>query len=363
MSARLARAAGGFHAGFVLPDGIASPLARAIADGLDGLGGVCHAVGVRADTHAGPPFHWENALAPADVDLFFIDWSREDLWQDAAHRFAHQATELVSANKVYLSGAGHSYQQSFPADAPAFVAHGNRHITCGGWRFPVPIGLDRASLAATQALPPFAARARMVLRPWGHEPKQTLRALAELALLPRLEGRIALARRENNEAALPSAPGLPGWAEAMAQAQICLGFGGKLLSDWWSNPGFRHHAPRRSFLLSRDVAIAGWDSPWLWRSLAAECLTIACHFEKEGFELPEMPVDGVHYLALDLSDMRRSVERILDLSAAWGVIAAQGRAFALAHYAPEVTAKRLLRQVVAARAAQRGRDQGESAPP
>jgi hypothetical protein len=65
-------------------------------------------------------------------------------------------------------------------------------------------------------------------------------------------------------------------------------------------------------------------------------------FDKYGFDLPVKPVAWEHYVPIDLDDIAGSVARMLDREKEWPAIAEQGRAWAIAHYAPQPTAARVL---------------------
>ncbi len=56
----------------------------------------------------------------------------------------------------------------------------------------------------------------------------------------------------------------------------------------------------------------------------------------------------MHYAPIDLDDIAGSVDAMLAREKEWPVIAAAGRAWALAHYAPAPTAIRVLSAMLAA---------------
>jgi len=85
-----------------------------------------------------------------------------------------------------------------------------------------------------------------------------------------------------------------------------------------------------------------WDSWQLWESLAAGCLTIHLDLEQYGADLPVMPVNGTHYIGLELDNLTASMARLQALKPCWPEIAAAGRDWAIAHYAPIPTAQRFL---------------------
>ncbi len=87
-----------------------------------------------------------------------------------------------------------------------------------------------------------------------------------------------------------------------------------------------------------------WDSWRFWESLAAGCVTLHVDFERYGIALPEMPVKGVHYVGVDLENPAPAFEAIRD-TAAMDQLGANGRNWALTHFGPTPTAKRLLRRL------------------
>ncbi|MDB9496042.1 hypothetical protein PN441_15470 [Spirulina major CS-329] len=93
---------------------------------------------------------------------------------------------------------------------------------------------------------------------------------------------------------------------------------------------------------NQEWCLHGWDSWRLWESLAAGCLTIHLDLEKYGAELPVMPENGVHYLGLNMDDLSSSMAWLQGLKPHWPEIAAAGRDWAIAHYAPMPTAQRFL---------------------
>jgi hypothetical protein len=60
-----------------------------------------------------------------------------------------------------------------------------------------------------------------------------------------------------------------------------------------------------------------------------------------------MPKAWEHYVPIDLDDIAGSAEALLDRANQWEDIAEQGRAFALAHYAPAPTAHYVLASALA----------------
>jgi hypothetical protein len=65
-------------------------------------------------------------------------------------------------------------------------------------------------------------------------------------------------------------------------------------------------------------------------------------FAKCGFALPVMPEPWVHDAPIDLDDMAGPAEQLMDRRKDWDDIGEQGRAWAIAHYAPKPTTTHML---------------------
>lgn len=84
-----------------------------------------------------------------------------------------------------------------------------------------------------------------------------------------------------------------------------------------------------------------WDSWRFWETFANGSVTIHVDLEKYGIILPEMPVNGKHYLGVDLKAPGKAIEMIQN-EAAMREIGEAGKKWALSHYAPVNQAKRFL---------------------
>jgi len=86
-----------------------------------------------------------------------------------------------------------------------------------------------------------------------------------------------------------------------------------------------------------------FDSWRLWETFAAGALVIHLDLERYGAQLPEMPVNRVHYWAISPDTVDRDVADLLAApDETLGAIADAGRRWALEHYSPEDQARRLL---------------------
>ena len=84
-----------------------------------------------------------------------------------------------------------------------------------------------------------------------------------------------------------------------------------------------------------------FDSWRFWESLLAGCATIHIDFEKYGADFPVMPINGLHYIGIDLDEPAKNLEIIKDPKTAYE-IGQNGRTWALENYSPKATATRLL---------------------
>jgi hypothetical protein len=219
-----------------------------------------------------------------------------------------------------------------------FVAHENSFASKGGTRHPIAFGLSNGLIAATERRPDFKARTRGALRNFRATLNQGLRALLDMSYVPALEKHMPIDRRDLKP---------DGYLDALLNTSTCLAYGGDFYAPIMSNPWFKKNDAATAALhdfarLDKPALILRWDSFRLWESFAAGCLTVHLDFNKYGFALPVKPVAWEHYVPIDLDDIAGSVTAMLDREREWPAIAEQGRAWAIAHYAPQPTAVRVL---------------------
>ena len=124
----------------------------------------------------------------------------------------------------------------------------------------------------------------------------------------------------------------------LSKYEACLTYGGTFYSKpncFEPIPGFHR----------KECVIIRWDNWKIWEAFAFECLVINLNFEKYGFQLPVMPIEGEHYLGIDLEDTKNSCERIMDLRHKWREIAIAGKKWAIKHYSPIAVAQRFINQL------------------
>jgi len=247
--------------------------------------------------------------------------------------------------------------------APAFRAfdfilrtHYNRDTRYPANVVPWAYGLSERIVAATQ--PAVPARRWEIVANWRHTANpHSLRLAVERSLLPRLREVMPIdeAREHPDE---PPADALqrlwwretgrrhwPAYYDRLRGTAACACFGGYFVT----------HRPRAkeslvSRLLKRTLTathghtylVSQWDSWRLWESFAAGCATVHVDLERYGCVLPAMPANWEHYIGVDLARPGAALDRVRDDPGIIGRVGAAGRRWALAHYGPAATARRLL---------------------
>ena len=239
---------------------------------------------------------------------------------------------------AYVNQNDVSIFSRLPDDQLMFVAHETRFASKGGQRIPIAFGMSNSLVAATEQRKPMAQRTPRALRNFRASMNQSLRALLDLSYVPLLERHVPVDRNIYDAKA---------YLEALLDAPISLAYGGDFYAPLMENPWFQNHMPKLAEQhhferLDKPALVMRWDSWRLWESFTAGCVTVHLDFEKYGFALPELPTPWVHYAPIDLDDIAGSVAQLMDRRKDWDDIGEQGRAWAIAHYAPKPTALRVL---------------------
>ena len=140
----------------------------------------------------------------------------------------------------------------------------------------------------------------------------------------------------------------PNYYRRLLNSQACACFGGFFLAPWYTDS-----RERIAYYLAKIISMSGiktnrigqWDSWRFWESMAAGCVTLHVDFKKYGFILPVMPENWRHYIGIDLDNISESITRIADQPELLERISTEGRAWAIANYAPTATASRFLKTV------------------
>ena len=100
-----------------------------------------------------------------------------------------------------------------------------------------------------------------------------------------------------------------------------------------------------SGFIQRPQRIIQWDSWRFWETLALGSVPMHIDLEKYGVELPAMPLNWKHYIGIDLNNIKKDVNRILEDKPAIYRIAIEGNKWAQENYSPKSSALRFLKML------------------
>jgi hypothetical protein len=229
-------------------------------------------------------------------------------------------------------------------------------------------GFGSRVLRSTADGPPFDARRNVIVQNFGytHGYVHGVRRAALSNLLPRLATAWQLDANKTLADEVPTDPWdqlmwrqtqrkhNPGYYDQLSQAQVVACFCGDFIPGLPLDPSTGLVGGRKARLrlllfsglaqvLGRTDRIIQWDSWRFWECLAAGSVALHVDLEKYGVALPIMPVNWQHYVGFDFEHLDRDIARFLALdTAGLAMIASAGRQWALDHYAPEASARRLL---------------------
>lgn len=282
---------------------------------------------------------------PASMPLDGVDLA--SLHSDPLTGFAAYLIDISSTNAsvpveglspvAYITTSDISVFCEIPQPHLLFAAHGSRAAVKPGRRIPIAFGLTERLIARTESQLPMAERDQNALHSFRPTLQQGVRALLDLAFVPDLQKVLPVEY-------INIPPGH--YIEALKKSAVCLCYGGDFYSQIQGNGWFDKNQPELAalhrFQTLDAAAVLRWDSWRFWEALAAGCVAVHLDFEKYGFDLPVMPEPWVHYVPLDLADLKSSAAAVWDRREQWPDIGARGRAWAVEHYAPQPTAKRVL---------------------
>jgi hypothetical protein len=235
--------------------------------------------------------------------------------------------------------------------------HFSRHTQYRSNFVPWAYGLSERIIAATADATPEGRTWELVAN-WRHTRNpHSLRLAVERSFLPRVRAVLPI---DDAREALDTPPAgsldylwwyetgrrhWPAYYERMKAAAACASFGGYFVTPW--------PAAKESFLsrlIKRGLTrthlethlISQWDSWRFWEAFASGCANINVDLARYDCVLPVMPVNGEHYIGVDLDDVTPVIERLRDDPASVARIGAAGRTWALEHYGPVATARRML---------------------
>ena len=226
-------------------------------------------------------------------------------------------------------------------DIPLFCTHESGMRKMDGTRVPIAFGVSQAMLQQSTGLPLFSERREYVLRSFRPSLRQDVRACLDLSLIPALQQYLPIETHytESNSQ----------FMELLSKSRYSLGYGGCFSQNLCLSPTFSAIEVYEEFFshltFSHDTVVTRWDSWRFWESLVAGCVTIHLDFQQYGFLLPVMPENWKHYIGLDLANINRDIERMMDERDRMEEIAHNGRLWALEHYSPISVARRFLKSV------------------
>jgi hypothetical protein len=235
---------------------------------------------------------------------------------------------------------------------------------------PWALALSNRMLHMTAGAPPFAARQRRLLVNFGasHRYPHTARVRSHETFDPLIGRLLELDGTRDDLSQEPADPydrlmweqtnrrHCRAYYERLKQSQAVSCFCGDLIPPMpWRDPnqmllgGGKARLKMKFFkalgrIDPRPERIVQWDSWRFWEALAAGCAAFNLDLERYGVALPVMPENWRHYIGIDLDRPEPAVERIADDPGCLERIARDGRAWALAHYAPAPLAARFLRE-------------------
>lgn len=133
--------------------------------------------------------------------------------------------------------------------------------------------------------------------------------------------------------------------DRLSVSECCACYGGVFVIPYGNRNKYTARVVReinRIIPIFKWDRVRQWDSWRLWEAWAAGCCVVHIDLEKYGCVMPEMPQNGVHYVGIDLDNLK-AFEDIMSNQDKVKAIAANGRQFVLDHYIPEKTANRLLK--------------------
>jgi hypothetical protein len=233
---------------------------------------------------------------------------------------------------------------------------------------PWVLGLNNRILDATANARPFAERDHQLLVNFGasHPYSHGTREMASAAFEPKITPLIAIDRTKDDLSTEPADPFdalmwrqtgrrfARSYYERLKRSQAVACFCGDMIpAAPFANPdrylvgGGRARLARMLFETldrfdPRPRRAIQWDSFRFWEALAAGCATFNIDLEYYGVTLPVMPANGEHYLGVRFDAIDATIDRLTADPGLLERVARQGRAWALAHYAPRALAQRLL---------------------
>jgi hypothetical protein len=330
---------------FVFPESApGSYLSSCLADGFYELG-----IPVFANVNAYPlqeaSRQWlfpGTSIAPSSGAIIIGDISQFELCGPECTRIC----EFIITRKergVLVCMGDASNNVSFPPATPCFSVHGVSRIDRGDWRIPWSFGLNRDVLlkidfarTATAGQP----RKQAFVRNFRPSFNQGVRQALDLAFVKKLQRHFVIDRTLDEGGRFVDA-----YYAKLARSFGCLAYGGHFMEDVSRHPKLSDRGHRVRHIIGDEPVIGRWDSWRFWESLASGCVTVMLDFDEYGFQLPIIPEDGIHYVALRFDGLDEVIAQLNGDIHQLTQIAERGREWAITYYSPLPTALRFLRIV------------------
>jgi len=100
-----------------------------------------------------------------------------------------------------------------------------------------------------------------------------------------------------------------------------------------------------SAVIRTEKRLIQWDSWRFWETLALGSVPMHVDIAKYGVELPVMPVNWKHYIGVDLNNINKTIEQIIEEKDLIYKIAKEGNEWCMTNYSPEASTKRFLKTI------------------
>lgn len=317
----------------------------------------------------------DPAIRPEDCDIIAVSylWSR---W--ISHTF--EVSEQPLPEKLFSPGRRYrtvfldlddgyetcSWRPEYRAFDVIFRAKYNRRCFHPANQRPWALGLNTRMVECTRDALPWAQRRAELLVNFGasHPYIHGARAVAGPPFLAAARPHFAINDQRDD---LKNPPADPydrlmweqtqhrhsrAYYERLKSAQAIVAFCGNLIPPAPFAPPYLVGGGRAKLsrvlydtlahLDPRPPRLIQWDSWRFWEGLAAGCLVFNLDLPYYGVDLPVMPCDFEHYVAVRPDNAVAVLARLQREPGLAERIAAQGRAWALEHYSPRALARRFL---------------------
>jgi hypothetical protein len=312
-------------------------------------------------------FHFDPEITPDDCSIVILDCQ----WPDYSGSFLpenlfHPRRKYVT---VYLDCSDgiktYSWNSEFKQFDFIFRTHCNDRLPFPSSCYPLAFGLSNRILQELNSVPPISERQRSIL--FNFRVNHSLRKIARNKFSAAFQHMLYIddSVDDFNSSALEPYHYLmwhqtgrrhyPGYYDRLKKTVACAAFGGGILPSYPYEPiiGTKiwHRALNKLALYSGRIfqkdfgRIYQWDSWRFWESLAAGCVTFHVDFEKYKLRLPVMPENWRHYIGVDLDNVQKSADRIMDEPQILERISNEGRQWAIEFYSPLPTAIRFLKTI------------------